>query len=286
VFILYALLAGLIAGRLLGGRLDRLAGLELRWKGLALAGLLVQVALFSRTVSASVGEAGPWIYVSSTGAVLLFVLANVRLPGFWLIAVGSLANLLAILANGGYMPTSAAALAVAGLEPTVGYSNSVVLADPALAPLTDVLAMPAWMPLANVFSLGDLLIGLGVAFALVWGMRLPAAEHDGFAAPVRRILRLGGPPAGRARVDPLARLAGHEAVLAVTPRSMISTNGVLLAGPPAPTVGTGGDVRRSVSLPSRANPSRGGDAKPGIFGRPKTAQLPGSHRPTTPGGVR
>jgi len=284
VFILYALLAGMIAGRLLGGRLERLAGLELRWKGLALAGLLVQLALFSRAVSASVGEAGPWIYVGSTGAVLLFVLANLRLPGFWLIAIGSLANLLAILANGGYMPTSAAALAVAGLEPAVGYSNSVVLSDPALAPLTDVLAMPAWMPLANVFSLGDVLIGLGVAFVLAWGMRIPL-EHDGFA-PVRRVLRLPGPPAGRARVDPMARLAGHDAVLAVTPRSMISTNGVLLAGPPTPTVGTGSDVRCSVSLPSRANPSRGGDAKPGIFGRPKTAQLPGSHRPTTPGGVR
>lgn len=284
MFILYALLVGLIAGRLLGGRVERLAGLELRWKGLALTGLLVQLALFSRTISASVGAAGPWIYVGSTGAVLLFVLANLRLPGFWLIAIGSLANLLAIVVNGGYMPTSAAALTVAGLEPAVGYSNSVVLSDPALAPLTDVLAMPSWMPLANVFSVGDLLIGVGVALALVWGMRLPV-EHDGFA-PARRVLRLAGPPADRARVDPMARLAGYEAVLAVTPRSMISTNGVLLAGLPAPTVGTGSDVRCSVSFPSRANPSRGGDAKPGIFGRPKTAQLPGSHRPTTPGGVR
>jgi hypothetical protein len=284
VFILYALLAGLIAGRLLGGRVERLAGLELRWKGLALAGLLIQLALFSRTVSAAVEEAGPWVYVSSTAAVVLFVLANLRLPGFWLIAIGSLGNLLAILANGGYMPTSAAALAAAGLEPAVGYSNSVVLSDPALGPLTDLLAMPAWMPLANVFSLGDVLIGLGVALALVEGMRVPV-EHDHFA-PARRVFRLPGPPAGRARVDPLARLAGYEAVLAVTPRSMISTNGVLLAGPPVPTVGTGSDVRCSVSFPSRANPSRGGDAKPGIFGRPKTAQLPGSHRPTTPGGVR
>lgn len=284
MFILYALLAGLVAGRLLGGRVERLAGLELRWKGLALVGLLIQLALFSRTVSASVGGVGPWIYVGSTAAVLLFVFANLRLPGFWLIAIGSLGNLLAILANGGYMPTSAAALAAAGLEPAVGYSNSVVLSDPALAPLTDVLAMPAWMPLANVFSLGDVLIGVGLALALVGGMRVPV-EHDHFAT-AQRVFRLAGPPAGRARVDPLARLSGYEAVLAVTPRSMISTNGVLLAGPPVPRVGTGSDVRCSVSLPSRANPSRGGDAKPGIFGRPKTAQLPGSHRPTTPGGVR
>jgi hypothetical protein len=284
LFILYALVAGLIAGRLLGGRVERLAGLELRWKGLALLGLLIQLGLFSRTISASVGEAGPWIYVGSTAAVFLFVLANLRLPGFWLIAIGSLANLLAILANGGYMPTSATALAAAGLDPAVGYSNSVVLSDPALAPLTDVLAMPSWMPLANVFSVGDLLISVGVALALVWGMRRPV-EQDGFAS-ARRVLRLPGPAAGRARVDPMARLAGYEAVLAVTPRSMISTNGVLLAGPPVPTFGTGSDVRCSVSFPSRANPSRGGDAKPGIFGRPKTAQPPGSHRPTTPGGVR
>ena len=34
---------------------------------------------------------------------------------------------------------------------------------PALQPLTDIFAVPAWVPLANVFSVGDVLIAVGVA---------------------------------------------------------------------------------------------------------------------------
>ena len=34
---------------------------------------------------------------------------------------------------------------------------------PRLAPLTDIFAMPRWLPFANVFSVGDVLIGVGVA---------------------------------------------------------------------------------------------------------------------------
>ena len=37
-------------------------------------------------------------------------------------------------------------------------------------PLTDLFAMPAWMPVANVFSVGDVLIGVGAAIAIVAAM--------------------------------------------------------------------------------------------------------------------
>jgi hypothetical protein len=56
------------------------------------------------------------------------------------------------------------------------YSNSVAAADPALAGLTDVYALPRWLPFANVFSIGDALIGAGIALAIVAAMR---AEPDG-----------------------------------------------------------------------------------------------------------
>ena len=282
MFILYALLCGLVAGFLLGGRPIGLARLQLRWVGLALGGLVVQTLLFSRAVGAVVGPAGPPIYVISTAAVLVFVLANIRVPGLPLVAAGSASNLAAIVANGGFMPTTEAALAAAGLEPVAGYSNSAVLPDPRLWPLTDIFALPPWLPLANVFSLGDLLIGVGLAVAIAAAMRLPDPDEEGgatlFARPRATI---------RPLVDPLARLAGHGGVLAVTPRSMISTNGALPVPPPQPTVGPSSDIRCSMSIPSRANPSQGGDAKPGIRGtRRETARLPGRRRRTHPGGVR
>jgi Family of unknown function (DUF5317) len=73
------------------------------------------------------------------------------------------------VANGGYMPVSPEALG--SHVPGGGYSNSVLLRDPALAPLVDIFALPSWLPAANVFSIGDVLIGLGVATAIVVQMR-------------------------------------------------------------------------------------------------------------------
>jgi hypothetical protein len=117
---------------------------------------------------------GAAIYVGSTAAVLVAVLRNVRLPGMALVALGAACNLAAIVANGGVMPTTAAAMAAAGLDPTDGFSNSAIIADPALAPLTDIFALPPWLPAANVFSIGDVLLGIGVAVVIIGGMRRTA----------------------------------------------------------------------------------------------------------------
>jgi hypothetical protein len=65
-----------------------------------------------------------------------------------------------------------AAAAVGGIAP--GYSNSSIPTEPALVPLTDIFATPAWLPFANVFSVGDVLIGLGVAATIAMAMRRDA----------------------------------------------------------------------------------------------------------------
>jgi hypothetical protein len=174
LFILYAIPIGILAGYLLGGRLDRLGRLRFRWAPLALVGLAVQVALFSEPLGTIVGDAGPVVYVGSTVAVLVAVLRNFETPGLGLILLGAGSNLVAILANGGYMPADpAAAAAVGGIGP--GYSNSSVVAEPVFEPLTDIFATPAWLPFANVFSIGDVLIGVGVAVTIVIAMRTAPA---------------------------------------------------------------------------------------------------------------
>jgi hypothetical protein len=170
MFILYAVLAGIVIGYLLGGRLDHLASLAIRGWPIALAGLLVQIVLFTDLGATIAGDAAPAVYLLSTAAVLVVVLLNLRVPGLALMATGAVSNLAAIVANGGRMPADPAALASLGEEVGDGYSNSVVIADPALWPLTDIFAMPAWMPFANVFSIGDVLIGVGIAVAIAAGM--------------------------------------------------------------------------------------------------------------------
>lgn len=186
MFILYAVAFGVLLGFAFGGRLANLASIEFRWPWLAIAGFAVQVALFSSAVRDSIGAAGPPIYVASTGAVLIAVLRNVRLPGLALVAVGAASNLAAIVANGGVMPTTPAAQAAAGVAIEQGFTNSVVVANPGLQPLTDIYALPAWVPFANVFSIGDVLIALGVVLVLVMGMRSAPTARREDALPVSR----------------------------------------------------------------------------------------------------
>jgi lipoprotein signal peptidase len=168
---LYGLLAGLALGWLGGGSLSRLERVSIRWAPLAMIGLLAQLVLFLQPVAERVGELGMPIYVLSTAAVLVVVIRNARIPGLALVAAGAASNLAAILANGGYMPASAAALAALGKSIGADYSNSTLAAAPALAPLTDVFALPRWLPFANVFSVGDVLICIGVALAVIALMR-------------------------------------------------------------------------------------------------------------------
>lgn len=182
MFILYAIPFGLVAGILLRGRIEGLASVPFRWGGLAIAGLAVQLAIFG-PLSDRIGSLGQLLYVASTAAVLAAVLRNIRIAGMALVAAGAACNLVAILANGGRMPADPGALATAGLAPDGGFSNSVVAADPALRPLTDVFALPAGVPLANVFSVGDVLIGVGIAVviaALMRGQQAPLRPDNSY----------------------------------------------------------------------------------------------------------
>ena len=176
MFILYAIPIGIVAGWLAGGHLDRLSALRIRWAPVALIGLLVQVVLFSGPFASSIGDAAPAIYVASSIAVLAVVLRNLDIAWVWLIAVGAGCNLAAIVANGGWMPADPRALASVGAAPG-GPSNSIVVTDPVLAPLTDLFALPAWLPFANVFSIGDVLMAIGIAATIASAMRrAPIAE--------------------------------------------------------------------------------------------------------------
>jgi hypothetical protein len=170
VFILYAIPLGLVIGRLAGGRLDALANVRFRLAPLAILALAVQIVLFSPISDGLAPGLGRSIYVASTALVVVVVLANLRLTGVPLVVAGAALNLAAIVANGGAMPASTSALAALGAG--IGaHSNSVLMEHPALEPLTDLFATPTWLPFANVFSIGDVLIGVGVVVAIAAAMR-------------------------------------------------------------------------------------------------------------------
>jgi hypothetical protein len=88
-----------------------------------------------------------------------------------LVLLGAACNLVAILANGGYMPASPSALAAVGEAAPVIYSNSSVVPHPVFEPLTDIFALPSWLPFNNVFSVGDVILAVGVVVVIVSAMR-------------------------------------------------------------------------------------------------------------------
>lgn len=170
VFILYAVALGLIVGLLTGGSAGRLGDLRFEWGALIAVGMAVQVLLFSTPLGDALGAAAPVAYIVSNAAVLAAVWRNLAIPGLRLVLVGGASNLIAICVNGGYMPVNPDALVALGRLPRGGYVNSRLVDGVALGPLTDLFAMPVWLPMANIFSVGDVLIGVGVALAIAAAM--------------------------------------------------------------------------------------------------------------------
>jgi Family of unknown function (DUF5317) len=158
---------------LLGGRLSALGDLRLRAPWLALAGIGVQVVIVSLLPGGS-----SWLHegahLASYALLGACAWVNRRVPGVGLIALGGLLNFIAIVANGGVMPADPSLIIDAAQKGGHGFVNSGVVADARLAFLGDVIATPRSWPLANVFSIGDLVILLGVVVLLhrVSGSRL------------------------------------------------------------------------------------------------------------------
>jgi hypothetical protein len=115
----------------------------------------------------------------------IFVWLNRSVRGLLVLAAGALTNGLAIVLNGGTLPSSAAARRLAGLDETAGFANSGVVDHPVLGFLGDNFAVPAGFPLANVFSVGDLLIVVGAVWVVLSATRgrrpaepdRPVVEH-------------------------------------------------------------------------------------------------------------
>jgi len=170
---LTALVIGATVGYLSGGRLRNLEHLALVKPWLVLASLGLQVVAFS-PVGETLGQpATVALHFVSYGLLVWFVVLNRSRLGVVIAGVGLGLNLVVIAANGGFMPASRAALKLAGVAYSgQTHNNSGVSgAGTHLSFLGDVFATPAWVPAANVFSVGDLLIVAGIVILLVVAMR-------------------------------------------------------------------------------------------------------------------
>jgi hypothetical protein len=165
---LVAIAIAIVAGLLTGGRLSNLASARIRWSALALVGLALQVVPVPGH-GLSFG-----LLFLSFGILLVFAMANVRLPGFALILLGLAMNFSVIAANGG-MPVTRSALVASDQQGTLellvhdgGAKHHLAGGSDVLLPLADVIPLHG---LDQAVSPGDIATCGGVIWLVVWCMR-------------------------------------------------------------------------------------------------------------------
>jgi hypothetical protein len=153
-----ALLSPLVVGRWPAGLLLH------RWRLplLVWATLILQAVLLEAPLPPAVASVG---HTLTYAAALAFLWLNRRVPGALVVGAGAASNGVTIALNDGVLPADPDAVAATGRVESGDFANSAVLDDPVLPWLGDVFAWPAPLPLANTFSVGDVLILLGVVIA-------------------------------------------------------------------------------------------------------------------------
>jgi hypothetical protein len=173
-------------GALWVGSLAGLQRFRILWWQLALGPIAVLLVLHNPPWNQQTWALawGPGIWVACLISIWLVLVRNgvsnnSARVAFRVAALGVGLNLLVVVANGGFMPQSAEARLAARGTPLVAEGSAPQLRtvsqagpESRLAWLGDVVAQPSWMPMANVTSIGDLVLSTALA---LWAFQTIAA---------------------------------------------------------------------------------------------------------------
>ncbi|MBD0323797.1 MAG: DUF5317 family protein [Aldersonia sp.] len=149
-----------------GGNLTAVADIKLRWMPALFATLAAQILVTTVAPDAFPVDVMAALHLATYVPAVAFVLVNRDVRGLWLVGLGGGLNLAAIATNDGVMPSLPSAAAAAGQTAAGHFMNSAPTTDAPLWFFGDVFAWPQPLPLANVFSVGDLLLVIGAGVVL------------------------------------------------------------------------------------------------------------------------
>lgn len=235
----------LLVGALAGGGLPRLAELRLRWLwvlGLALGLRVTAFAARQWGFDQDLPIGG--FFVLDYLLIFVWLWGNWRVPGLQVAAVGIGLNTLAVVFNGGQMPVWSAALRASGLTPLdLGRDPFHFLMDAGTVAdfvrsggiFGDVVPFPIPF-IRDVVSIGDLLLALGISWAIVSSMTRPNA-------PVRGTFAIAS--------NPLRPTTGGEFQTGVAYAGAFSTPQLAPAGPMATAPYPASASQAGVAIPAR-----------------------------------
>lgn len=161
----------LIIGKIRGGRFSNIASGEIRgWYFIGASFLIEFGAVYFALKDVKIVMDGIF-FIHFLSYILLFcgLIMNFNEHSFWIITAGVLLNFIVIMANGGKMPVSGDALTFAGLYNNlidIGQgrivTHTLMDASTKLSFLGDVLPLPKYYPRPKVYSIGDILMAIGI----------------------------------------------------------------------------------------------------------------------------
>jgi hypothetical protein len=156
VLLLAALVLGLVAGLLTGGKLANVSNLSFRWPWFVIAALVVREATLYSPLAGIEGV--QYVYVAALAMLVAWTAWHIqRVRAVWIVAFGALLNLIVVVANGARMPV---APALAGSLVQRGHVGQYMVMGPAtnLNWLADWVGAPG-----GAYSPGDAVVAIGIA---------------------------------------------------------------------------------------------------------------------------
>src|SRR5918999_2399001 len=194
---LSAILLALIVGTVAGGGIPRLADLKLKWLPALAVALALRIGAGLANDRGIGGEALTTVaFTAAYALIFVWLWGNWRIPGLQVASIGIASNTAAVILNAGQMPVWSRAYDAAGFarEEIVDAPFHFLLTAETVAGFVagggifgDVIPIP--LPfIRDVVSIGDVLLAIGIFWAIVYSMTRPEA-------PVRRAYTLVPMPA-------------------------------------------------------------------------------------------
>jgi len=172
-----AIVLGAAFGLATGGKLTNLGKVRFRWPWVVVAVIVVRFLVLSTPLNSV--EGAQYLYVLALAVIVGWTAWHlIRVRGIWLISAGAALNLIVILANRGRMPVAPElATSMAG-RTTVGQYT-------VMGSQTNLNILGDWIklgPIPEAYSLGDVLIAIGLAIVVFLAIRNPRA-YEGVSPP-------------------------------------------------------------------------------------------------------